>query len=146
MTNLNTDSSSVQSYLTILQNIISRMASNSASCKTWCVTLVSAILVLIADKSKPDYALIAVIPILLFFFLDAYYLGLERGFRDSYNEFIKKLHANSAVVEDIFIVSPGGGTLHILGLTFKSLYSISVWPFYGVLLVMVQVAKKGVLS
>ncbi len=146
MTNLNTDSSSVQSYLTILQNIISRMASNSASCKTWCVTLVSAILVLIADKSKPDYALIAVIPILLFFFLDAYYLGLERGFRDSYNEFIKKLHANSAVVEDIFIVSPGGGTLHILGLTFKSLYSISVWPFYGVLLVMVQVAKKCVLS
>ncbi len=142
---LNTDSSSVQSYLAILQNVISRMASNSASCKTWCVTLVSAILVLVADKTKPDYALIAIVPVLLFFFLDAYYLGLERGFRDSYNGFIKKLHSNNAVVEDIFIVSPGGGTLHILGLTFNALYSISIWPFYGVLLIMIHVAKSWVL-
>lgn len=145
MSTLNTESPSVQSYLTILQSVINRMASNSASCKTWCITLVSAILVVVADKTKPEYALIAIIPILLFFFLDAYYLGLERGFRDSYNEFIKKLHSGSAEVEDTFIVSPGGGTCHILGLTFNALYSISVWPFYGVLAIMVQVAKKWVL-
>jgi len=42
----------VQSHLTILQAVIQRMASNSASSKTWCVTLVSAILVIVADKGK----------------------------------------------------------------------------------------------
>jgi hypothetical protein len=51
------------------------MAANSASCKGWCIAITSAILVLVADKSKPDYALIALIPILLFLALDAYYLA-----------------------------------------------------------------------
>ena len=73
------ESASVQSYLSILQGTITRMASNSASCKAWCVTLVSAMLVLIADKEKPDYVWISVVPIVLFVVLDAYYLGLERG-------------------------------------------------------------------
>lgn len=142
---INTDSPSVQSYLVILQNVISRMATNSASCKTWCITIVSAILVVIADKSKPDYVLIALIPIFLFLFLDAYYLGLERAFRELYNTFIKKLHTEEASIEDTFMVSPDGGTIHILILAFKSLFSISVLPFYGVLGVMVCVARKWVL-
>jgi len=145
MSQLNTESPSVQSYLSILQSVINRMASNSTSCKTWCITLVSAILVVVADKSKPDYALLAMIPTLLFFFLDAYYLGLERGFRDLYNKFIQKLHSGNAQIEDTFIVSPGGGTLHIIGLTFNGFYSMSVWPFYAVLICMVLVAKQWVL-
>ena len=60
------DSQAVQSHLGILQNVIQRMASNSSSAKAWCVTLVSAILVIIADKGKSEYALIAVMPTLLF--------------------------------------------------------------------------------
>lgn len=72
---INPDSSSVQSYLNTLQGIVSRMAGNSANCKTWCITLVSAILVAIADKAKPNYGWLALIPIVVFLFLDAYYLG-----------------------------------------------------------------------
>ncbi|WP_414544018.1 hypothetical protein [Nostoc sp. CCY0012] len=45
---LTPDSNSVQSYLNILQGVIARMANNSASCKTWCISLVSAILVVLA--------------------------------------------------------------------------------------------------
>lgn len=142
---LNIESPAVQSYLGILQAVITRMATNSTSCKTWCITLVSAILVVVADKSKPDYALIALIPIVLFTFLDSYYLGLERGFRDLYNKFIKRLHTNEATIEDTFIVSPGGGTFHILGLAFKSSLSISVWPFYGLLAGMLYFARTWVL-
>lgn len=50
------ESSAVQSYLGILQNIISRMANNSSNCKTWCITIVSAILVVIVDKKQPSTA------------------------------------------------------------------------------------------
>ena len=128
MSTLNADSPSVQSYLAILQGVISRMATNSASCKTWCITIVSAILVVVADKAKPDYALISLIPIILFLLLDSYYLGLERAFRDLYNSFIKKLHEDAAVVEDTFIVSPGGGTGHIISLALKSFFSILKQP------------------
>ena len=77
------NSQSVQSHLSILQNVIQRMASNSSSSKAQCITLVSAILVIVADKGKPHIALISIIPILLFFVLDTYYLALENGFRNS---------------------------------------------------------------
>src|SRR5947208_1299956 len=103
------DSPAVQTYLTILQGVITRMASNSASAKTWCIALVSAIIVVIADKGQPGYVWISIVPVGLSFLLDAYYLGLERQFRDRYNDFIAKLHDGKAQVDDVFIVTPGGG-------------------------------------
>ena len=87
MDKVNFESGAVQSYLVILQGVINRMASNSAGCKTWCITIVSAIVVIIADKSNPVYVWVSLVPILLFLFLDSYYLGLEQRFRDSYNTF-----------------------------------------------------------
>ena len=48
----------VQAHLGIVQSVIQRMSANSASCKTWCITLVSAILVVVANKDEPQYALI----------------------------------------------------------------------------------------
>ncbi len=86
------DSAAVQAHLNIAQSVIQRMAANSAACKTWCITLVSAILVIVADKGKPHYALIGVIPTILFLVLDSYYLALEKMLRHSYNNFIEKLH------------------------------------------------------
>ncbi|MDP2601628.1 MAG: hypothetical protein Q8S00_03430 [Deltaproteobacteria bacterium] len=118
MDKVNFDSPSVQSYLTILQSVISRMATNSSSCKTCCVTLVSAIVVIIADKGKPDYVWISIVPIALFLLLDAYYRSLERQFRTVYNDFIRKLHFGTATVEDVFYVASRTGVLatsiHIL--------------------------------
>ncbi|MBN4061223.1 hypothetical protein JYU15_02175 [bacterium AH-315-I18] len=134
MNNINHDSPSVLSYLVTLQGVISRMSANSASCKTWCITLVSAILVAVADKKLPDYVWIALIPTLLFFFLDAYYLGLEKGFRSRYNNYIEKLHANSATLQDTFVVSLECGQRCVLCLFVTGLRSVSVWPFYFVLL------------
>ena len=133
------NSQAVQSHLAILQSIIQRMAANSSSSKTWCITLVSAMLVIVADKGKPQYALLALIPTVLFLFLDAYYLGLERGFRNAYTAFIAKLHRGALHPEDLFVVVPQGG---ILCLFFSALRSFSVWPFYGTLAVMVCVATK----
>ncbi len=145
MSTLNLDSPSVQSYLTILQGVITRMASNSASAKSWCVALVSAIVVIIADKGNPAYVWIALVPIVLFCFLDAYYLGLERLFRDVYNGFIRKLHGGTATIEDVFIIAPGG-----IGAVLRSAaaatLSLSVWPFYGLLVVMLVLVKWWVLK
>ena len=137
------DSQAVQSHLTILQAVIQRMATNSSSSKAWCITLVSAILVIVADKGQPLYALIAFIPVGLFFFLDAYYLGLENGFRNSYNDFIKKLHREQIKVEDLFDVKPKGKKVRLF---LEAVASPSVYPFYLVLLLMVIVAKNIVIK
>src|SRR5207253_9922963 len=89
---LNETSPSVQAHLGIIQNVIQRMGSNSSTCKTWCITIVAALLVVIADKNKPNVALLALFPTVLFAGLDVYYLALEKGFRHSYDNFIRKLH------------------------------------------------------
>jgi len=117
------------------------MASNSAGCKTWCIALVSATIVIIADKAKPDYVLISVVPIALFFFLDSYYLGLERRFRTLYNDFIQKIHSASATIDDVFIITPETDERKILASTLKACISISVWPFYGLLALMLVIVR-----
>ena len=59
------NSEAVRTHLTILQDVIRRMAGNSASCKNWCIVLVAAILVLVARTGAPAYALLALIPAVL---------------------------------------------------------------------------------
>lgn len=43
------ESSAVQAHVSMLQGIINRMANNSANCKTWTITIVAAMLVLLVD-------------------------------------------------------------------------------------------------
>ena len=125
---LECESAAVHSYLNILQSVTSRMASNSAGCKSWCITLASAIIVIMLNSNKQEYVFVAVIPIIMFMLLDCYYLAMEKNFRARYNTFIQKLHANQATRSDLFVVSPEETlkTSHML----ESISSISVYPFY----------------
>ena len=142
---INIESPAVQSYLTILQGVIGRMGSNSAGAKTWCIALVSAIIVVIADKGEPGLVWIALVPVGLFFLLDAYYLGLERQFRDRYNDFIGKLHDGRAEVDDVFIVTPGGGIHGSMKAALMACGSVSVWPFYSLLAAMLLGVRMCIL-
>lgn len=136
-------SPSIQTHLSIIQGVIQRMADNSTSSKAWCITIVSAILVIVADKGRPDYAWIAVLPTFLFLCLDAYYLGLEKGFRKSYNTFVRKLHEKSLIAEDLYSVAPEGSqSCH----QYEALKSFSVWGFYLVLFILVGLARYVVLG
>lgn len=137
--NIDGESASIQTHLSIIQNVIQRMAANSTSCKAWCVTLVSAVLVIIADKGKPEYAWIALLPTLVFAALDAYYLALEKAFRNSYNRFISKLHNKQLTATDLYSVLPVG---KMSSLQFEALKSFSVWGFYISLAVLIAITKK----
>lgn len=135
---VNPESASIQTHLGILQNVIQRMASNSSASKAWCITLVSAILVLVADKGKTDYAYIAFLPTFIFAALDVYYLALEKAFRNSYNDFISKLHNKSLTEEDLYSVTPNG---NMSVLQWESFKSFSVWGFYLSLAALIFVTK-----
>ncbi|MDT3668600.1 hypothetical protein ROK90_21740 [Cronobacter dublinensis] len=73
--------------LTILQGIISRMASNSLAMKTWAITVVAGFVAIKSSLGSLG-GLTTLVPILVclaFSFLDAYYLSQERIFRSVYN-------------------------------------------------------------
>jgi hypothetical protein len=67
--------------LEMIQGIINRMANNSFLIKGGIIVLVVALLL----KGNKYHTLIAFIPILVFWFLDAYFLRLERLYRRLYN-------------------------------------------------------------
>ncbi len=106
------------------------------------MAIVSAILVIVADKGKPEYVWHSIVPISLFYFLDSYYLGLEQGFRDRYNEFVRKLHEERASLEDVFIVCPAAG----FALTMRAARSMSVLPFYLLLAALLVLVRFAVLA
>jgi len=78
-------------HLKLIQNIMIRMASNSFYLKGWTVTLVSAFIALIVGSKNFMYLIVSFIPILLFWFLDGFYLRQERLYRKLYdNTRVKK--------------------------------------------------------
>ena len=136
-------SKEVIAHLSIVQGVITRMAENSRSCKVWCVTLVAATLVLVARTGEPQHALIALAPAVLFYVLDAYYLALERGFRRSYNQFVRKLRDGQADASDLYTVAPAGST--VWGTLWAMFGSFSVLPFYAIVVGTVLLAWRLIL-
>ena len=73
-------------HLELIQGVINRMASNSFKLKGWAVTLASGIFALASKESDKMYFLITYVPVIVFWFLDAYYLWQERLYRTLYND------------------------------------------------------------
>jgi hypothetical protein len=71
-----------------LQAIVQRLAGNSFLIKGWTITLVSAILgfALKDPATTASLAWFGVLPTLVFWGLDGYYLAIERAIRVQYNE------------------------------------------------------------
>lgn len=77
-------------HLELIQGVVSRLAGNSFSLKSWTVGIVSILVLLAAKDSNEAYAVIAVFPALCFWGLDAYYLRQERLFRELYTAVLKQ--------------------------------------------------------
>lgn len=71
-------------HLDLIESVIQRMGSNSFALKGWAVTLVAGIFALSSKDADKMYFLIAYIPVLVFWGLDAYYLKQERLYRALY--------------------------------------------------------------
>lgn len=75
-------------HLDFIQLTITRMAANSFLLKAWGVALVAALFALSSKEvtGNKDYWLLAFLPIISFWILDAYYLHQEKLFRELYDE------------------------------------------------------------
>jgi len=69
-----------------IQHIINRMATNSFIIKGWTVAVFGIILLLNGTRYQ---ALIAVVALLVFWYLDAYFLRQKKTYRALYNEIVE---------------------------------------------------------
>ena len=120
-------------HLEFIQNVITRMNTNSFQIKGWAITIVAATLALYASTKNECFILVGVFPSIIFWFLDAYYLTQERKFRGLYNDV-------AGVSEKPFDLKPFamrpdlyvGGKYHYC----KVFWSTTIWKLYLPVIIM----------
>lgn len=122
-------------HLEFIQNVITRMNSNSFQIKGWAVTIISALLAVYSANNNPKLILICVFPTVVFWFLDSYYLCQERKFRGLYNDVAEISEAISRKSLKLFEIRPD---LYINGKYsyYSSFLSGTMLIFYLPLIVM----------
>lgn len=126
-------------HLEFIQSTITRMNQNSFQIKGWMITIVSALLALYARSEKKLYIFIAIVPAIVFWFLDAYYLQQERRFRGVYNDVADLSTENNRVNVREFempIQKYKGGKYSY----FRVLFSKTIFPLYGIVIVGLVIA------
>jgi hypothetical protein len=114
------------------------MAANSSNCKLWCITLLSAVLVLFLSSgiNLGVGKIVVLIPIIPFMFLDAFYLGLERHFVEQYNNEFE--NNKNQCEKNVKPIRKNKGFERITS-TLKAMASFSVWGFYLVLCLTISI-------
>lgn len=113
-------------HLEFLQNVISRMNSNSFLIKGWTITLVSALFALAAKDANVNYVLVSYIAIPIFWVLDGFYISQERQYRDLYKEVAAKPETNIDFSMDASGYCKGDRTW------LSGIFSKTLIPFYGI--------------
>ena len=72
-------------HLEFIQNVITRMNTNSFLIRGWMITLVSALFALAAKDADSQFVLVTYIAIPAFWILDGFYLSQERRYRALYD-------------------------------------------------------------
>ena len=128
-------SEDVRQHLSFIQGVITRMNTNSFSMKGWMVAIVSALCAVYASNSTADaayvYIIAAIIAAILFCFLDAYYLKMEKEYRKLYSKVLKSPE------ETDFNMKLGEEEKVCFS---QAIMSASVWPLYSVVAVLLGVA------
>lgn len=124
-------------HLDMLQNVITRMASNSFLIKGWSVSLISAILIFADKDNNINFIYITFLPLLVFWFLDAYYLQLEKKFRKLYEK-VQEDYLKDENNINLFSMNPKNETVENI---FEILFwNRSITPLYfGILIILIVI-------
>lgn len=128
-------------HLPLIQGVINRMGNNSFLIKGWTVTLVAAIFALAAAGTNQKFIFIALVPIVVFWFLDSYYLKQEKLYRELYND----IATDPSKITAFTMNTKNYKTKCIPRLMF----TISTGPFYFLLfgiLIFVALKTNGIIS
>lgn len=120
-------------HLTFVQGVINRMAANSFLVKGWTIALVAALLAIAAEKITFAYLLVVLVPVLLFWWLDTYYLVQEKLYRELYKDVAQRVPSSIDFNMDASIFKSQIDSI------VKVARSISVGPFYLVIVLLLFV-------
>lgn len=137
------DKESLKKYMfkeiDIIQDVIKRMAFNSFMIKGWAITLVVITLLL---KGTEYQIWLAFIPVLVFWFLDAYFLWQERLYRKLYDWVV-----NNRLKTDEYLLDMNAYRFKDeVQSKFKTMFSITLGWFYGSIAILIIIYTLIILT
>ena len=129
-------------HLEFIQGVVNRLASASFRMKGWSVVLVSALLVLSARVPSYELGFVALVPVLVFWGLDGYFLSRERLYRDLYDTVRQRAEKDIDFSMDVEKLRDAGRFWS--GDWCSAVRSRTLWPFYG-MLALLAVAATSIL-
>lgn len=150
-------------HLEFIQNVITRMNSNSFMIKGWAVTLVAALFALSNKTTDTEHNLylITFIPVPIFWLLDGFFIATERRFRNLYNSVSsilnKDIDFKMDPYFDIVLILPQGNNKltvwqkfqnwcilnwHKITEWLRGTFSLTLILFYGVMVFLMFVVKS----
>lgn len=116
------------SHLQMIQSIVDRMGKNSFSLKGWAVGVMVAIYAF-AGQNYNKAVIVTLIPLIIFWILDSYYLMLERKYRRLYDEV--RLKENNKIDFDMNFNNVSLKMKEIKKFEFiRNFFSKTEWQFY----------------
>ena len=139
MTGIGTDESIRIAHLTMLQGVITRMGANSFTLKALSATFASAAIAALATAETPSlyYAIAALVPIIMFWVMDAQYLRYERGYRRRYERVRKGEDVESYSLDATPFMSEVGPVLKVAASWSVSLFYLAILMAFGVVAVLI---------
>ena len=116
-------------HLEFIQNVITRMNSNSFLIKGWTITITAALFALAAQGTNGKYILITYIVVPVFWILDGFFISQERQYRGLYKEVAQKTENEIDFNMDATKYNEGNKTWQ------AGILSKTIWPFYGITLI-----------
>ena len=117
----------------IIQDIIKRLAYDSFLIKGWAISLVVVTLLL---KGMEYQIYLAFIPLIVFWFLDAYYLWQERMYRKLYDWVVSN---RLKTKEYLFDMNAKGRFKNQVQSQFRIMFSLTLGWFYGSIAILVVI-------
>ncbi|WP_286914211.1 hypothetical protein [Flavobacterium sp. UBA4197] len=111
-------------HLEFIQNTITRMSTNSFIVKGWVITIVSALFALAEKDSNKNYILLSYFAIPVFWYLNGYFLKMERKYRKLYDDVRQKGE------DDIDFSMNTDAYNQADCSTLSSMFSSSIFPLY----------------
>lgn len=121
-----------QKHLEFLETSISRMNDNSKQMKEWCIAIISGLVGIYLANGEENILLVGCAVSFLFAYLDAYYLLLEKRFREIYKDVIlQKKKKDSEELAVKLYEMPVDRYLKEKKNYYKCFVSPSVWCIYA---------------
>lgn len=113
-------------HLEFIQNVITRMSTNSFIIKGWSITIITALFAYSAKDTNNEYAYLAYFVAPFFWYLNAFFLLQERKYRKLYDEVRQKVDIDFSM--DASNYKTGNCTF------LSSLFGVTIWPLYFIMI------------